>query len=122
MVRITRSLPPESRLLFRRLGAPPDRTPPPRQARSVALVSDDRDLLEGLRAELGDGALELVDESALDGDLGDPAGLGEVGVSPSHSGRPIMAGLPHKKKCIRDGSRVRSRSSSNTPDSMRSWM
>ncbi len=69
MVRITRSLPPESRLLFRRLGAPPDRTPPPRQARSVALVSDDHDLLEGLRAELGDGALELVDESALDGEL-----------------------------------------------------
>ena len=69
MVRVTRSLPAESRLLFRRLGAPPDRTPPARQARSVALVSDDSDLLEGLQAELRDGALEMVDESALDGEL-----------------------------------------------------
>ena len=70
MVRVTRSLPAESRLLFRRLGLPPDRTPPPkRQVRSVALLSDDHDLLEGLRAELPEGVLELIDESALGGEL-----------------------------------------------------
>ena len=35
----------------------------------MALVSDDRDLLDGLRAELQAGTLEIVDKSALDGEL-----------------------------------------------------
>ena len=37
-------------------------------------------------------------ESALDENLDDPRVSGNVGVSSSHSGRPIIAGLPQRKK------------------------
>ena len=61
-------------------------------------------------------------ESPLHEDLGHPGGLGNVGSSPSHSGSPIIAGLPQRKKWVCSGEISLPTTSLSIPDVTMSWM